>query len=254
MLSFKFDDKLIVLPEYYTKYYGTIDLSAEIYFDERLIGKVNAEFLNSLSKEFKQFLIDNNIDKEDEEQEFLNYIIKLNPSYKTYIEEIYNNFNESKINTIDDSDFDNYAYFKSILIIKNIETKIQINRNELIEKYIETINCLFSFNEFYTLDIEDKSNMNDVEKNTNARDISELKIALDNCVSRDERLNIALLNYCKKNNVEYVDKREKGGCLWIVGGHDLEKEMNLLIEYKIKFIFSPNGGRASKHRQAWYFK
>lgn len=254
MISFKFEDKLIIHPGYYTKYYGTIDLSAEIYYEERLIGKINADFFNSLSEEFKQFIIDNTIDKEDEEEEFLNYIIKLKPSYKDYMEEIHNKFNESKINIIDDGDFDNSVYFKSLLIIKNIEAKMQIDKNELIKKYIENINSLFSFNEFYTLDIDDKSDIKASEEDTNTRDISELKNALDNCISREDKLNNALLDYCRKNNIEYTDKREKGGCLWIIGGLDLEKEMNLLIEHKIKFIFSQNGGRASKHRQAWYFK
>ncbi|MDU5105864.1 hypothetical protein [Clostridium sp.] len=261
MLRFKFDDKVLTYLEYYIKYYGTIDLSAEIYSNERLIGKINAEFFNSLSKEFKQFIIDNDLDFDfdlkDQEEVFFNFLMKFKPSYKGIIEEIYKDFNESKTNVNDNGDFDNFISFKSILIIKNIEINIQIDRNEVIKRYIESINYIFSFNDFYALDLQNKGDKKSIEEISNILDtknIRELKCALDKCNNTDEILNSALRNYCKKNNIEYIDKREKGGCIWIVGGKELEKQMNLLREYNVIFKFSEKGGRASKHRQAWYFK
>ena len=257
MISFKFDDKVIFHPEYYIKYYGTIDLSADIYFDKRLIGKINAEFFNSSSREFQQFIIDNNCDLKDQKDSFLNFLMKFKPSYKIFEEEIYRQFSESRDNIKGNSDFNNFIYFKSILIIKNIETSIRINRDEIIKSYIESIDYIFPFNKFYTIDLGNRKIENDIKENLNILDpkkIIELRNALGKCNSRYEILNSVLLNYCKRNKIEYVDKREKGGCLWIVGGYELEKLMSLLREYNINFRFCKNGGRASKHREVWGYK
>ena len=273
MLSFKFDHKSLIYEEYDIKYYGTIDLSAEIYFDKKSIGRINALFFNkdclnvdycelffnTLPKEFQQFIIDTNFDVRDDEDEFLKFINKFKPSFDRFADELYEEINEENSDMIDNIDFnfDNLIYFKSLLIVKNIKSNIKIDRNELIRRYIESIKYIFPFDDFYTLDLGDKKSIKTIKELSNmldTRKIRELKSALDECNDRGEILNNVLLNYCEKNNTEYIDKRNKGGCLWIVAGNEIVNQMKLLKEYDIKFIFSKNGGKSSKYRKAWYIK
>lgn len=62
-----------------------------------------------------------------------------------------------------------------------------------------------------------------------------------------------VLDIIRESGFEYVDKRDKGGSLWIIVG---ENEGRPLIEQCEKlgmsFIFTAFGGKASKHRPAWY--
>ncbi len=62
-----------------------------------------------------------------------------------------------------------------------------------------------------------------------------------------------ILSMVQDSGFEYADKRSNGGCLWIIAG---EAEGKPLIDKckqaGMKFAFSAKGGRASKHRPAWY--
>ena len=51
-----------------------------------------------------------------------------------------------------------------------------------------------------------------------------------------------------------IDKRPKGGCLWIVGDSPQLKALMPLLHKNIgvRFRFTPEGGRASRHQPAWY--
>ena len=64
-----------------------------------------------------------------------------------------------------------------------------------------------------------------------------------------------IIKLIKASGFEYVDKRPSGGSLWIVAG---EAEGKPLIDKCKKngltFQFTAKGGRASKHRPAWYSK
>ncbi len=62
----------------------------------------------------------------------------------------------------------------------------------------------------------------------------------------------ALFDILKKNNLEYSDKRPKGGALWIVGDHALDKVMMECLEHGYKFYFSEKGGRVTKGAPGWY--
>lgn len=61
-----------------------------------------------------------------------------------------------------------------------------------------------------------------------------------------------LFDILKKNNLEYSDKRPKGGALWIVGDHELDKIMMECLEHGYKFYFSEKGGRVTKGAPGWY--
>lgn len=67
-------------------------------------------------------------------------------------------------------------------------------------------------------------------------------------------MDFDLVGFLKEKGLEVVDKREAGGALWVVGGQELAPVMEQLKAQGIAFTFSQNGGRASKHRPAWFSK
>lgn len=54
--------------------------------------------------------------------------------------------------------------------------------------------------------------------------------------------------------LEVLDKRTAGGALWVIGGAELSPLMEELKTQGIAFTLAPQGGRASRHRPAWYTK
>lgn len=63
-----------------------------------------------------------------------------------------------------------------------------------------------------------------------------------------------LLRLLAAEQLEAVDKRAAGGALWVVGGRELEPTMTRLASQGHRFNFSEGGGRATKHRPAWWTK
>lgn len=64
-----------------------------------------------------------------------------------------------------------------------------------------------------------------------------------------------LVPFLKSKGLETVDKRPQGGALWVVGGREeLASLMAELAKKGHRFVFTANGGRASKHRPSWYMR
>jgi curved DNA-binding protein CbpA len=62
----------------------------------------------------------------------------------------------------------------------------------------------------------------------------------------------SLIGYFSALKLEVIDKRAKGGALWVVGGQELVPTMERLRQEGFAFEFAPAGGRATKHRPAWW--
>lgn len=63
-----------------------------------------------------------------------------------------------------------------------------------------------------------------------------------------------VIEVLKKNKVKFIDKRDKNGALWIVGGRELEpivKECKKLGTY---FRFKEEGGRQTSYKPGWWAK
>lgn len=52
--------------------------------------------------------------------------------------------------------------------------------------------------------------------------------------------------------LEFVDKRDSGGNLWVIGGESLKGLMHTLEKRGARFTYKAEGGRATKGRHAWY--
>nr|AMP42202.1 restriction endonuclease [uncultured bacterium IN-05] len=58
----------------------------------------------------------------------------------------------------------------------------------------------------------------------------------------------------ESKKIESVDLRESGGCLWVVGGGELDAAMKELKELGAEFKYSLRGGKATGNRSAWWLK
>ena len=64
-----------------------------------------------------------------------------------------------------------------------------------------------------------------------------------------------IVAFLKKNNLKFIEKRNKqGGCLWVVGGKELEKTLELLETKGIKFSFTVGGGKATDYNPGWFYE
>jgi superfamily I DNA/RNA helicase len=64
----------------------------------------------------------------------------------------------------------------------------------------------------------------------------------------------SLVESLRTSKLEVFDKRDRGGCLWVVGGFELQTLMDKFKSDGFKFSFTPNGSRTTRHRPAWYLK
>ena len=74
------------------------------------------------------------------------------------------------------------------------------------------------------------------------------KAATESVVKEDV---IALL---EREKVPYVDKRSKGGALWIIGGKELSDVVRQCKALGIRFNFKVDGGKATKGKDGWWAK
>ena len=58
----------------------------------------------------------------------------------------------------------------------------------------------------------------------------------------------------ERHNLEYVDKRDLGGALWVIGGREISPTMLELRDSGFPFTFKVGGGRSSDYRDAWWYK
>ena len=105
--------------------------------------------------------------------------------------------------------------------------------------------------EFKDAFVARKKSTSNQNKAAHTTEIEEVSVG-DEGDSSDEARIIDLIN---EFGFEYVDKRPKGGSLWIIAG---EEEGKPLIKkckrYGMLFQFAAYGGKATKNRPAWYSK
>lgn len=57
----------------------------------------------------------------------------------------------------------------------------------------------------------------------------------------------------EKHRLTFIDKRAKGGALWVVGGHELDDMMKRLDKGGIRFRYAPGGGKSTENKPAWFY-
>ena len=61
-----------------------------------------------------------------------------------------------------------------------------------------------------------------------------------------------IISYIDAANIDYVDHRDKGGSLWIFGGHDLSNFVEKCKELGVVFTYKKGGGKATGGLDAWW--
>jgi hypothetical protein len=68
----------------------------------------------------------------------------------------------------------------------------------------------------------------------------------------DDKETFFLFQYLDQQGLEYLDKRDKNGALWVLGDWSLKEKLFILKEYKLYFRFSKKGSRSTNHEPAWF--
>ncbi|WML44346.1 AAA domain-containing protein [Neobacillus sp. PS3-40] len=65
-------------------------------------------------------------------------------------------------------------------------------------------------------------------------------------------LKDGLKPFLENKGFEVLDKRSKGGALWLIGGQELNSFITVLKKEQIHFTFAYNGSKSTSQRPAWY--
>lgn len=66
--------------------------------------------------------------------------------------------------------------------------------------------------------------------------------------------NSWLTDSLTSKDLNYIDKRDKGGSLWGVGGVEIKSIFKEHVNNEIYFQFTPRGSRSTKNQLGWYMK
>ena len=86
-------------------------------------------------------------------------------------------------------------------------------------------------------------------------DMIQMKPQQKSDVSKNQDSNSGLMDFMIAKGLEVIDKRSKGGALWVVGDKGIDpiiKESR--VEFGALWVFCEKGGGATKHRPGWFTK
>jgi len=64
--------------------------------------------------------------------------------------------------------------------------------------------------------------------------------------------NKTVVELLAEHNLKFIDNRGKQGMLWVIGGKELDSVMEQLRAKGINFKYKEEGGKATKHKPAWW--
>lgn len=73
-------------------------------------------------------------------------------------------------------------------------------------------------------------------------------------VAEFEEQSENILDFLKKHNIRFIDKRANGGALWIIGGHEIDNQIAEAKDMGFTFHFKPGGGNVTKGKDGWWIK
>ena len=66
--------------------------------------------------------------------------------------------------------------------------------------------------------------------------------------------NEDIISFLKRNSVKFIDKRQSGGALWIIGGLELDDIVKKANALGYHFIYKADGGKQTKGAPGWWIK
>ncbi len=127
---------------------------------------------------------------------------------------------------------------------KNLVTTEEIN--EAIKPFLDQ-----SFKEMDEMRKEvqrELEELKNAQKNTNKKEHTQEGV-ID---TTDADNHFPLLKYLQEQQIPYIDKRDRKGALWIIGGWELNEKLLSLKAHKIYFRYSKRGSRTTDNKPAWF--
>lgn len=63
-----------------------------------------------------------------------------------------------------------------------------------------------------------------------------------------------IIDFLKRRDIHFVDKRSNGGALWLIGGNELKPIISEAEKLGIRFHFKEAGGKITKGMSGWWAK
>jgi very-short-patch-repair endonuclease len=82
----------------------------------------------------------------------------------------------------------------------------------------------------------------------------ELNFTSEENPKHEEKMLSSLLKFLDENGLTYVDKRDRGGALWVIGDRSINRIMKDLANEGIVFSYLENGSKSTKKKPAWFTK
>lgn len=79
-------------------------------------------------------------------------------------------------------------------------------------------------------------------------------VSTDNTESVKKIKEWNLRTFLDEHNLEYVNKTSKSGCLWVLGGREIQSLMMQCWSHGVSFRFRENGGNVTEGKSAWWAK
>lgn len=154
-----------------------------------------------------------------------------------------------------------YDIYKEILEEDYPANDPEIENHGQMVDYTETTNLHSSYQKdsfFASSDFSDKRVEFDSSPKINIGVLeSDSSIQVKEIIEKKDKIESTesdeLLTYLASHDLEFIDHRNKGGSLWVIGDRRIEAYLKSLEEEGIYFRFKPVGGKASKHKPAWFW-
>ena len=176
---------------------------------------------------------------------------------KTLLKDYPDDFKFLRDNNGEDSDV--YGLIYSEEAFSSLMAPVKIGDGYYIETKYNTLDIIRNIKHLLTYCRIDYENLIiTYERITeNKADVLSSALSGQNIVNEEQSVEITkdpILDYLEQCGLEYIDYRQKSGCLWIIGGRDITEKVEILHKNGIRMHFKARGGRATNGKDAWWTK
>lgn len=193
------------------------------------------------------------------------YVEVLQCLAEDYPDEI-NNLKGKSIGSGTRIDIGNWEHSLLMTAPRMFETNLYVETNLNATNILDKIKHLLDLCRIDTANLVVAYSMKDNENKEEVSDDKPKELEVDEPQKTETDLIVAstdnsgLLNSVKEwnlrdfldeHNLEYVNNTSKGGCLWVLGGREIQSLMVQCWSHGISFRFRENGGSVTEGKPAW---
>lgn len=196
------------------------------------------------------------------------YVEVLQCLVEDYPDEI-NNLEGKSLGSGTRIDIGNWEYSLSMTAPRMFETNLyaetNLNATNILDKIkhlldlcqIDTKNLViaYSIKDDQNKEEVSKDKLEKLEANESKRTEAEpIVVSTDNSGLVNSVKEWNLRNFLDEHNLEYVKNTSKSGCLWVLGGREIQSLIMQCWSHSISFRFRENGGNVTEGKPAWWAK